>query len=91
MTRIGKPIREVEDVPRPVRAPRIVPRRREPAPEDAPDERELVPVRVPRREPAPRGTMIITEIPYSCPYCGRELELDDNVFYCPVHKVVYVD
>lgn len=80
--RIGRKIREVEDIPRPIRVPR-----REP-------ERVPVPVRreVPK-EPVKVGSgrlsYIVEEIPYGCPYCGRELVMKDSILYCPEHGVVY--
>ncbi len=103
MTRIGEPIREVEDVPRPIRVPTIQPRREPMVPFTLP-EREPVPVRripVPvRREAVPVGlgsipgtAYTVSEIPYQCPRCGDRLALEDHhdletLFVCPKHGVV---
>lgn len=82
--RIGKPIREVTTVPKPTRAPTYIPI----------PERETVPVRrTPIKEPARRALgrsgMIVEEIPYGCPQCGREMDMEDGVLSCPQHGIVY--
>lgn len=101
MTHIGEPIRRVEDIPRPVRVPRIEPSRTPVEPFVIP-EREPVPVRrgVPEREPVrvggailerlPGTDYVVTEIPYGCFVCGRELLSEGDVLYCPEHGVVFV-
>jgi len=91
MTHIGEPVRKVEDVPRPIRVPRIEPR---------PD-REPVPVRtIPQPQTQPSRVtwenigMEVEKIPYECPYDGRPLVLNEEVtgqtiLSCPEHGVIY--
>ena len=83
--RIGKKIHEVTEEPRPYRQPARLPER---APE-----REPVAVPV-RREPSKIGSegrlgYTVEEIPYSCPYDGEELAMEDGILYCPKHGVIY--
>ena len=77
--RIGRQIREVEEVPKPIR----IPRTSAPAPE-----REKVTVPVRRKEDSGRGSLTIEPIPYECPICGRELVLGENSLYCPTHGLI---
>ncbi len=88
MTRIGEPQRVVRGVPIPYKAPKVRPL----------PEREPVPVRrqEPKKEPARVGyldgtSMIVEEIPYACPICGRPAEMEDGQLICPVHGVVWSD
>lgn len=85
LTRIGEPQRTIE-VERPP-----IPIRRRMVPIKVP---EKVPVRpIPQRKPDRKVWedvgFIVEEISYSCPRCGRDLEAEDGVFYCPAHGVVY--
>ena len=89
MTRIGEPQRTIEDVPMPM----PVRRRVVPMPKPG-EEPEKVPVRVtpskePRKEIWNRIGLEVTEIPYYCPECGREMEMEDGTLYCLTHGVMY--
>lgn len=88
--RVGEPRREVVDVPRPVRAPKFVPERG-PKPMEPFRRKEAVPVRR-TLEPARRalGTtgMTIEEIPYGCPHCGLEMNMEDGILSCPRHGII---
>ena len=86
LTRIGEPqkTKVVERPPVPIRR-RMIP---------VPKLPEKVPVRrIPEKEPERKiweGIGLhVTEIPYFCPECGREMEVEDGLLYCPVHGVIY--
>ena len=90
MTRIGEPKRTVIK-----EHPMIPARRRRSIPYPI-KEPEKVPVRVtPSEEPSKEVWnsigMDIAEIQYSCPKCGRELNVDEGILYCPDHGVLSVD
>ncbi len=92
---IGEPqkTRTIESPPVPVRIP-ARPFRRPAQPFKVP---EKVPVRVPTPTKAPdkqlwgRIGMRVSEITYACPTCGREVEVENGVVYCPDHGVIYND
>lgn len=84
--RIGKKIKEVEDVPRPIPLQPI--RKPERDPVSVPTRKE--PVKVPDKKAWGRVGMTVEEIPYSCPYCESELTMEDSILSCPEHGVVYI-
>jgi len=93
--RIGEPVRRDTEEPTPRRIP--VPIRREPvpvrrtAPEKEPVRREMEPAKkqLSLQEIGIAKGFTIEEIPYSCPYDGRELTMDEGTLTCPKHGVVF--
>ena len=97
MTRIRVPEKEGEP-----RVVTIIPR--PPVPFRAPKEPERKPIREPvpvpvRRVKVPAGPgdthlekvgFSISEIPYACPECSREMVMEDGELYCPVHGSLLV-
>ena len=89
--RIGR-IEKVEEYPIaiPVRTPSVPVR----TPEKVP---VRVPVKVPEKVLVRQSLgrtfgkigLTVEKIPYACPYDGRELILEDEALYCPVHGIVY--